>query len=106
MNMFLNKGIKWGLKISLLNMLLVGILLILQYPFPSVHLIKDLGFIFGAPYLILMVALCGSWNGGIFGRCGSIDLVVAGIALILLYCIIGSVAYLIIRKIKGPNLSQ
>lgn len=107
MNLFLNRGVRWGLKIFLLHLLIMLVLFAVDKIFPG-HLensdvIEGVAFALFMPFIALYVVLCGVWNPGILDRCTSsetLDWGVAGIALMLVYLILGYLINLTVDKIR------
>ncbi len=108
MNILLNPGSKWGIKIfflqAIITFLFIGINKILMNFMDVVpDLITNLPTMSGIPVIISWLLLCGSWNPGIFGRCttnDNLNFIIASVMVFIFYMIIGSFIYLIVKKIK------
>lgn len=103
MGIFFNRGTKWATGIFILHVALFILIFDID---PQSATLNDIGAVLFNPFFFSITTLCGLWDPGIFGRCGSNDilaLVVGGFAVLTVYCIIGSIMYWIVRKMKSPT---
>jgi uncharacterized membrane protein YjfL (UPF0719 family) len=113
MNLFSNKGVRWGLKIFLLHLLIMLVLFVIGRVFPG-HLensdvMEGIVLALLVPFVALYVVLCGAWGPGIFDKCTSSEMLdwgIAGVVVLLAYMLLGYLINGLVGKIRKKKVEQ